>query len=200
MRHDTALIIFLRQVIPGQVKTRLAADVGPIRAARIYAHLVSIALTAARQSGFPTYLYYADPLPTEADRQTSYPCRVQVDGHLGMKMHAALNDVLATHNRALLIGSDCPGINAEILLMAAAALDSSEVVIGPARDGGYYLIGTHQAPPPALFASIPWSTSAVLSHTLAQCQALGLSCTLLPELTDIDTQADWDAYRLGNTP
>ena len=94
---------------------------------------------------------------------------------------------------AILIGTDCPTIEPTDLDEARSALEIHPVVIGPARDGGYWLIGLN-APCPALFEGINWSTESVLSDTLARATAAGLSYYILRELRDVDTEADWKKW------
>jgi len=89
----------------------------------------------------------------------------------------------------ILIGSDCPGVHARLVSRAFADLDEHELVIGPAHDGGYYLIGLRE-PAPGLFRSIGWSTDAVLKQTLARAGRLGLRAAVLPILRDVDTRRD----------
>ncbi len=88
-----------------------------------------------------------------------------------------------------LIGSDCPGVDAGLVSRARAALAEHDLVLGPAHDGGYHLIGL-RAPVPQLFRGIAWSTDAVLGRTLARAQQLGLSVVHLPGLRDVDTASD----------
>lgn len=90
---------------------------------------------------------------------------------------------------ALLIGSDCPGVTAPLLQAAAGALDDRRVVLGPANDGGYYLIGFSE-PVPFLFEDMEWSTPRVLPETLARLATHGIGPAILPELADIDTAED----------
>lgn len=96
--------------------------------------------------------------------------------------------------RCLIIGTDCPYVTAADLRDADAALDTHEVVLGPAVDGGYWLIGL-RAVYEGLFQDIPWSTGEVLAATLKAGQAAGLKIHLLRTLEDIDTAADWERYR-----
>jgi rSAM/selenodomain-associated transferase 1 len=100
---------------------------------------------------------------------------------------------------AIAIGSDCPALGAEHLAAALAALQRADVVIGPATDGGYYLIGLSH-PEPALFDAIAWGTDQVLAQTLAAAQAQGLTVELLVPLTDVDRPADlpqWERLARG---
>ncbi|MCB0620135.1 MAG: glycosyltransferase, partial [Saprospiraceae bacterium] len=97
------------------------------------------------------------------------------------------------HERAVIIGSDCPQLQASIVEEAFARLEEFPVVLGPAQDGGYYLLGLHR-PEPSLFHDISWSTESVLEQTLQRVAALGQEAFLLPRLSDIDRAADWERY------
>jgi hypothetical protein len=97
--------------------------------------------------------------------------------------------------RVILIGSDCPGIDAQLVSRAFASLNEHDLAIGPAHDGGYYLIGL-RGPAPRLFDDISWSTDVVLEQTLAQARRLGLHPAILPTLRDMDTATDARALEL----
>ena len=104
-------------------------------------------------------------------------------------MHRALLHALATHERALLIGTDAPALDAACLRVARDALDVHDAVLGPALDGGYVLIGLRR-PAPRLFEAMPWSTPQVLALTRERLHAAGLHHAELPPLHDIDEPAD----------
>jgi len=109
---------------------------------------------------------------------------------LGARLAAAFAGMLAgTSDRALVIGTDCPDLGPEVLGRALGALAGSDLVLGPARDGGYYLIGLRR-PVPALFSGIEWGSSHVLEETLARARDLGLAMHMLEALGDLDTPAD----------
>jgi rSAM/selenodomain-associated transferase 1 len=117
---------------------------------------------------------------------------VQHDGDLGQKMYAAFENVFSRgHTKVLIIGSDCPGLTSADLQLAFEKLSNCDVVIGPANDGGYYLLGLRSLEE-AFFINKQWSTESVCAATLEDIQRLGLSCWSLPELVDIDTEADWN--------
>jgi rSAM/selenodomain-associated transferase 1 len=121
---------------------------------------------------------------------------LQQGDDLGARMHAALAATLAAHPPAgcLLIGTDCPALSPRDLQRAAAALAAHDVVLVPALDGGYVLIGLRR-PQPALFDGIDWGTPAVLEATRARIAAAGLRAAELPPLPDLDTAADYHAAR-----
>jgi rSAM/selenodomain-associated transferase 1 len=173
----TALIIFIKNPEKGKVKTRLAKDIGDDGALRIYEQL--LAHTRSITQDFPAekFLFYADyPNWNDAWNIGTYHKRIQQGDDLGARMAAAFEAVFEEgHNHAIIIGSDCYELTAEI--------------IGPAHDGGYYLLGMKSLHP-ALFANIPWSTESVLARTTFILQEMGLSCHLLPTLHDLDTAED----------
>ncbi len=191
------LLIFLKQPLPGQVKTRLARTLGHEEAVRIYRFLIEKTRQAA--SAAPTthrWLFYANGLPEDADGwdDTCFTRYVQCSGDLGERMADAFRRAFAAGaSRAVIIGSDCPELSGEHLAEAFGALSNGDVVLGPTPDGGYYLLGLrhfHEA----LFKGIAWSTPAVFEQTLAVVQHLGWRVEILPPLADIDTEADWKAY------
>jgi rSAM/selenodomain-associated transferase 1 len=127
----------------------------------------------------------------------------QGEGDLGARMQRALSRRLASHERVLLIGTDAPSLDANVLRAAAAALDGHDAVFVPALDGGYALVGLARlgqslskppspanAAPARLFESIEWSTATVMARTLERVAELGLCAALLPALPDIDEPAD----------
>jgi rSAM/selenodomain-associated transferase 1 len=116
--------------------------------------------------------------------------QTQAAGDLGERLHQAFGHAFSAGNTAVIImGSDCPGLTAGVLRRAFAALAESDMVLGPAADGGYYLIGLSR-PAPALFTDIPWSSSEVLARTLARAADLGLKTHLLGTLCDVDRPQD----------
>jgi len=190
-----ALIIFAKQPIPGQVKTRLGKTMGMEKAAQIYETLLIHTLRVAAQcAGVTLYLYKT----RESDARyfetiTSIPLviRDQINGDLGQRMVTALGDVLEKDaDKALIIGTDCPGINAACLYDAFNRLDTHELVIGPTKDGGYYLLGMKQ-PHDFLFENMLWSTAAVFAETIKRITARNLDVFTLDTLVDVDEEKDW---------
>ncbi len=117
--------------------------------------------------------------------------RSQCGGGLGDRMAAAIAEAIeGGAERVVVIGTDCPEVDATVVQDAFERLESADVVLGPATDGGYYLIGmsTLQA---SLFAQIPWSTADTLRVTLERARESGLSIALLEKRSDIDTADDW---------
>jgi uncharacterized protein len=124
--------------------------------------------------------------------------KTQAAGDLGVKMAAALREALSLANRALLIGSDCPSITPAYLRIAAQALqDEADVVLGPAQDGGYGLVGA-AGQVPDIFSGISWGTSLVMNETLGRLRLSSCRWRALPTIWDVDTAADF--VRLAADP
>ncbi|GAC1380996.1 MAG: hypothetical protein NVSMB30_28790 [Hymenobacter sp.] len=138
-----------------------------------------------------------EPTATEAQDWLALPVRCQAPGDLGERMAAAFAAAFeAGARRVAIIGTDCPGLRAAHLTQAFAQLADHDVVLGPATDGGYYLLGLRQ-PCPELFQNKAWSTASVLPDTVAEAERLGYRVALLPELRDVDTAVDLVAWRAG---
>ncbi len=198
MAERDVLGVFVKAPVPGQVKTRLAAGVGPDRATALYRHLGRQIVHAVVSPDCETVVWYAPPGDAPLVRAWLDGLGVsrfllQSGGDLGRRLCAAF----ARHfhegaRRVVIIGSDCPGIDSELTAQAFAALKRHEVVLGPAWDGGYYLIGM-KALHASLFQGIAWSSAVVAQETVARARAAGLSCHFLQELRDVDTVADAQA-------
>lgn len=146
----------------------------------------------------PAELYFAPENAGAEIRHWLRPgwsARPQEAGDLGARMSAAFEEAFAEGaQRVALIGSDCPEILDTDIQAAWDALREHDVVLGPALDGGYWLIGLRQ-PQPALFNGVSWSTGAVLRETLDRVSRAGLRAFLLRTLRDIDTEEDWQSFR-----
>jgi rSAM/selenodomain-associated transferase 1 len=190
--------LFLKAPRPGTVKTRLAADLGGEAAAGIYRTLAAQAVEAVRACGWPCTVWYA-PADAAAEMRgwlgDGPRLAPQPDGDLGARMaHAAAS---VPRGRAIvLLGGDVPGLSADALQRAAAALAEAPVVLGPSADGGYWLLGG-RTPLPDLFTAIPWSTSAVLPATRARLAAAGVGWRELETRRDVDTLDDARAAGLA---
>jgi uncharacterized protein len=186
-----AVIVFVRHPQLGKVKTRLAQTLGNEKALAIYKLLLQHTYSLVQNGKIPVYIYYTDAVVEDDLWQGSYIIKKQQQGaDLGMRISHAFNDVFAAgHQKAIIIGSDCYELTASILIAAFNALEQSDAVIGPATDGGYYLLGLTQ-PMPTLFEGIAWSTPTVAAATLAKLNDLQCSVTMLQPLNDIDEEKD----------
>ena len=203
------LIIFTRYPEPGTTKTRLIPCLGPEGAADLQRQMTARVLSQARALRDRRRL----DLEVRHEGGTDLLMRTwlgdgvdyvdQGEGDLGQRMDRTLRDALQQGAvAAVLIGSDIPGITSALLAKAFAKLEAGKVVLGPATDGGYYLIGLTAldmaAVSAAIFADMPWGTSLVLQETCRRLVRLGLSYILLDPLTDIDRPEDlslWEPYR-----
>ena len=191
------LMVFVRAPRPGQVKTRLAASLGSAQALAAYKQLVATVLAGIEGGGSVELHYTPDDAAAEMSPwlRPGWECRPQLAGDLGTRMHGAFVDAFSRGaSRVVLIGSDCPEATLEDVQSAWANLDHHDLVLGPARDGGYWLIALRQ-PQPGLFQGMAWSTSSVLQETMLRAQKAGLRTLLLRQLADVDTAADWHEFQ-----
>lgn len=204
MNTPCLIALMVRVPVVGEVKTRLIPALGAEGACRLYRAMVEDLLEQVAATTMPLQLFYtggdAEQLP-QAWRQAAQSLCPQQGADLGARMAYALATAFKTGARVLLIGSDIPDIDATMLRNAAAALRSHEVVLTPAVDGGYCLLGLNRdidvAP---IFQAMPWSTDQVLAITRQRLTALGRRVHCLPPLRDIDTPADLLAYRCAPNP
>lgn len=194
MQDTCALLLFVRNPEKGKVKTRLAQDVGEDKALAIYLELLEITRNVAVATPANRLLFYTNFIPQHDDWPDAlFQKHLQSAGDLGARMEAAFQLALETHQKAVIIGSDCPELSPAIIEQAFAQLDNCDAVFGPANDGGYYLLGL-KAVIPEVFREMVWSTESVLSETLARLDAAGKRYALLPELSDVDHAEDWERY------
>ena len=204
------LLVFVKAPRPGAVKTRLAAALGIEAAAALYRAMAGeeIRRTAPRAGEYErTFLF--TPEDARAEMEGWLPgetLEAQRGADLGQRMAGAFASAFAAGaRRVAIVGSDVPACGREHVAEAFAALDGSDVVLGPTPDGGYYLVALDR-PRPALFQSIPWSTPSVLPATAERAGVLGLGVRMLDPLRDIDTlddlRAEWPRVRplLAGTP
>lgn len=190
---DTAVAIFCKAPILGNVKTRLAADVGPKQATKIYRALAEHVVWNVRHAGLPTVLFIDKEQTAEAFHNwLGGDLEVQTGGDLGEKMLNATQTIIkAGYKRVIIVGTDSPYLDTQIVHDAAVQLEKFDVVLGPAVDGGYYLIGMSGLHP-ELFENMKWSTDRVLEDTTQRAKESNLTVHLLKTLIDIDTKEDLD--------
>ena len=184
--------IFAKPPLPGLVKTRLMADIGAAKATRVYRYCLGYALDVASHSGLDYTVYLSQESDEDPFNEEQY--RLQKGKDLGERMLNALQDMLDDGaSAAIIIGSDCLDLGAERLQQAAQALASHELVLIPALDGGFALIGCREADP-ELFRRVHWGSSQVLEQTLANARRLRYRVSLLKSVRDIDTLQDLEHY------
>ncbi len=194
-----ALIVFARAPQLGNVKTRLAADVGAEAALVIYKELAERVIGAVQREDSWSLSVAFTPADVEGAMRNwlgdSIVLRPQSSGDLGARMASAIENALADGtDRAVVVGTDCPDITAAVIEDAFARLEHSDVVFGPATDGGYYLVGMSRVHR-CVFEGIPWSSPGTLAASMEGARASGLEVDLLAELSDVDTADDWRAWR-----
>ena len=201
------LLVFAKAPRPGEVKTRLARSLGDDgapeygKAAAIYRRMGKAIVDAVADAPATVTVCY-DPPDAEMELRewlgsAAARYRPQGEGDLGDRMSRMFTRAFRKAGRAAVIGTDTPAVGARTVARALAALDSADVVLGPSRDGGYYLMALREDRP-GLFAGIEWSTGSVLSETIARARASGLRVTFLEVEADIDTAADLAAEVTGN--
>jgi uncharacterized protein len=190
------LILFGRYPVPGHTKTRLIPLLGAVGAAELQRHLTEksmATLLAAKVA--PVQFCYSGGTPVQARRWLGrYPIALipQSDGHLGRRMQTALTDALDQGcGQVVLVGTDIPRMQTRHIQAAFDALKENDLVLGPSRDGGYWLVGLRRKAP--IFDGIAWGSADVLQQTMAAAQREGLSLARIDALDDIDTEADLTA-------
>jgi len=187
------VLVFQKNAVLGKVKTRLASGIGELRALEIYRHLIQLTYSVLEDVPVPVWTYFSDYIP-ESTHSSVEKSLAQEGQDLGERMaNAFARSFESGMEKVVLIGTDCPTLQSNHLNEAFEALNHSDLVVGPATDGGYYLIGMNRRAD-YLFEGITWSTSQVLSQTLNVASQHGLTTTLLHEQDDIDTQEDWQRY------
>ena len=183
--QKSLLIIFARAPEYGKVKKRLATKLGKSKALDIHQRLLGHTLEVVKSSGSLYKVYLSE----EPKSKQAFSYKLQSGENLGDRMHNALQFELEQYAKVCLIGSDCLALTSDDIAEAFKQLDTADVVIGPAVDGGYYLIGMKK-PYPQLFSAISWGTSSVLANTLKRCASNSLQVHQLSLLNDIDRPED----------
>lgn len=202
-RHKETVLVFLRAPEKGRVKTRLAGKIGETKALALYKKFVQRTLVAVETSGLDHRICYfpaGKRVLVENWLGTNHLYWPQKGQDLGQRMGNALSAAFDQGAaKAVLVGTDVPGIGAHHLLEALNILDVKDVVIGPSLDGGYWLIGFQRGRfCPDLFGQVDWGSDTVFSTTMEKCRAAGLVPGLLPALQDIDTLEDLVSFQENN--
>lgn len=185
------LIIFYRNPKIGKVKTRLAAAVGNEKALEVFQKLALHTKTITENLPFDKIVFYTDSIDLmDIWPNATYLKALQQGDDLGEKMHRAfLAGFESGYNAICIIGTDCYELTEKIILHAFDALRLADAVIGPARDGGYYLLGLTR-PVADVFKNKRWSTETVSADTVRDFESTGLRYLKLQVLTDVDTEDD----------
>lgn len=194
------VILFTRYPRAGKCKTRLIPALGTEGAIRIHQRLVAHILQELRccvqRDNTTLQIHYDGGSLAEMQRWLgkSYTYIQQKGEDLGQRMSRALTQALDRGRNVILLGSDCPAVTSSLLQDALDSLQKHDMVLGPAHDGGYYLIGLKREVDSScchkLFSHIPWSTALVLAETLQRAEKLNLNLHTLPTLHDIDRAED----------
>jgi rSAM/selenodomain-associated transferase 1 len=189
-----ALIVFIRNPELGKVKTRLAKKLGDEKALQIYIALFQHTRQEVLEVEAGRLLFYSEKVALNDDWPAEhFEKYLQHDGGLGERMHYAFERALQTHDQAIIVGSDIAGLKAAIINRAFEVLQHHDYVIGPAMDGGYYLLGMKK-PSPELFLDMEWSTPEVFQQTISRIEQHGGSWQAVDTLSDIDYAEDWEKY------
>lgn len=192
--NQPELMLFAREPIAGQAKTRLQPDYSPEQAAEIAAFMIraTVELAVSAWPGDVTLYVWPGTDHLLFHRLTNeFRIRLvqQADGDLGAKMLGALRAGIARQGSAAVMGCDVPHCGWDVIDQANGLMARGKNVLGPTDDGGYYFIGLQEARP-ELFEDMPWGSDRVLETTLARAEKLGMEFELLKTLRDIDTAAD----------
>lgn len=202
MKVRDRLILFTRYPEPGRTKTRLIPALGPEGAAELQRQMTEHTLAQARAiaPGVDLEIRFSggSPAQMQAWLGDDVTCVPQGEGDLGDRLLRAVQDSFDQGiERVVVIGSDCPELDTARLEQAFAALEHQDIVLGPATDGGYYLIGLRRLEP-SLFQGIAWGTDTVRHQTLQIAESLGLAIALLDQLSDVDYPEDLAVWERVN--
>jgi len=198
------LIVFTRYPEPGKAKTRLIPALGSEGAADLHRRMTEYTLATVKQlqqvHSLTVQVWFAggDLTQMQTWLGSDLLYQLQPEGNLGDRMTQAFQSAFNNYvDTAIIIGTDCPNLTDTILAQAFVELQQNDVVLGPATDGGYYLIGLRQFVP-ELFEAIAWSTERVFQQTVDIASKLNLSLTCLPTLTDVDRPEDLTVLQRTN--
>jgi rSAM/selenodomain-associated transferase 1 len=206
-KKDNAIIVFTRFPVEGKVKTRLAKDMGDKFAVSFYrvcAEHTFTELLKVKETGSELFLFCSEESEIEQVMNwagNNFKYYSQQGSDLGIKMYNAFDTVFKKeYKKVIIIGTDAPDVSMNIIQSAISVLDNYSVVIGPANDGGYFLLG-FKSKLIDLFSGIEWSTDSVFDNTIEKLNNSKTNYFILEELTDIDTLEDlqyWLKYHKGD--
>ncbi|XOZ33842.1 TIGR04282 family arsenosugar biosynthesis glycosyltransferase [Halomonadaceae bacterium KBTZ08] len=203
MQYPPALIQFAKWPRKGQVKTRLAAELGEHKALEAHLVLTDTVLRNLMDSGYPLTFWWDREMtetPIEAEgillrlRKGGIPQRVQQGADLGERMTHALDEAITTVGAGLVVGSDCPAVTPDYVHRAAQALETADVVLGPSDDGGFVLIGARRTVP-GMLDGPAWGSEQALEQSLEALNQKGLQVVCLEALWDVDEPEDWTRFQ-----
>jgi len=205
-----AIVVMSKLPLPGKTKTRLIGKMSPEECAAFHLACLKDISNLIKVISIPSYLYVTGRnyslfrgkelsdinlgrFGLSEAELGQFIMRLQVGKDLGERISNIFRELLVDHDRVLVIGADIPGILPQDISAGLKNLEYADVTLGPAEDGGFYLIGLRKYYP-ELFRDIPWGTDQVLKHTLVRAKRLGLSVPFLPLKMDIDTWDDFTSY------
>ena len=198
--NTSGVAVFAKNPALGRVKTRLAKTVGEQNALEVYLFLLKNILSEAEKVEAHRYIFYdEDPVsPFFKQYKNRFNLIVQDGEDLGSRMVNCFEKLFSVHQKVVIVGSDIPYLNKEIIESALDWINAHQVAVGPNIDGGYYLIGfTKKSFSPDFFCQIKWSTSAVFEKTINKIKKVWYNPLVLPMLQDIDTKEDLKILKGG---
>lgn len=202
MTTQPLLIQFAKWPEKGRVKTRLVPALGEAGALEAHIRLTQAVLGQLMAAGGPLTLWWNGELPQPPPEappiisrltENGIPQGVQSGSNLGERMQQALEAGIASHGAAIIVGSDCPSVDPDYIERARAALAGADVVLGPADDGGFVLIGARRTCD-GMLSGVEWGTPRALEQTLTQLEKKGLRHACLEPLWDVDEPGDWARF------
>ena len=196
---DAVVLVFAKAPIPGEVNTRLIPDIGVEAATSLQSELILSRLKNLQEKNLCATQLWCSPDPEHdffqsCKQQYTVDLFEQCGEDLGVRMSQAINQSLQSFKRVVLIGTDAPSLTSVHIERAINKLDQNDVVIAPAEDGGYVMIGMSQHSD-AVFQSVPWGTDEVLACTRENIADNNLLCGELETCWDIDRVEDYQRYK-----
>lgn len=200
--HATRVMQFAKWPEPGRVKTRLLPALGAAGALDAHVELTLAVLDNLCATGYPVEFWWdrepagsgEDALPIVQNLQAAaIPGRIQQGGNLGQRMAHALAGAVQDAGAGVVVGSDCPSVDADYVRRAIALLREQDVVLGPSDDGGYVLIGARRVVP-GMLDDVAWGTELALEQTCQRLKEAGLRYALLEPRWDVDEPEDWQRW------
>ena len=194
--EDNAIIIFSKNINLGTVKTRIAKTLGEEMALNIYKELLEYTESILDNMNVPRYIFWDLEVPINPEYFThkAYLHKIQRGENLGERIENAFYEILKIHKNVLIIGTDCPYLTIHHLEESFDSLKNYDYCIGPASDGGYYLLGLKEFSP-NWFRNITWSTKKVFSETQSNAKEMDLEGYVLPILSDVDEEVDYYKWK-----